>query len=202
MAKIGPVALQAEFNYLTGEQEYDNGTADIDLQGISGWVDATADFKMFYVGGSIAYVSGDDKGTAKNEGYSLNGGRDWNPCLIMWNYERTNWAGTLDGYPDAVANDTYMTNAWFFQVRGGLRPVDKLDIMASVAYARADKPNTVLDKDYGFEVDLTGTYKITNNLSYMLGMGYLFTGDYYKGINGANSVDNNFLVINKLTLTF
>ena len=202
MAKIGPVALQAEFNYLTGEQEYDNGTADIDLQGISGWVDATADFKMFYVGGSIAYVSGDDKGTAKNEGYSLNGGRDWNPCLIMWNYERTNWAGTLDGYPDAVANDTYMTNAWFFQVRGGLRPVDKLDIMASVAYARADKPNTVLDKDYGFEVDLTGTYKITNNLSYMLGMGYLFTGDYYKGTNGDNDINNDFLVINKLTLTF
>jgi len=204
IAKIGPVSLQAEFNYLTGDTKYeDNGvTPDVKLEGISGWVDATADFKMFYVGGSIAYVSGDDNGTSKkNEGYSLTGGRDWNPCLIMFNYyDRAQWVGDLNGYD--TKDNGQMSNAWFFQVRGGLRPVDKFDIMASVAYARADKPNTVLDRDYGFEVDLTGTYKITNNLSYMLGMGYLFTGDYYKGINGANSVDNNFLVINKLTLTF
>jgi hypothetical protein len=51
-------------------------------------------------------------------------------------------------------------------------------------------------------VDLTATYKITNNLSYMLGGGYLFTGDYYKGLNDANQIDDDFLVINKLTLTF
>ncbi len=38
-----------------------------------------------------------------------------------------------------------------------------------------------MSRDYGYEVDLTATYKITNNLSYMLGAGYLFTGEYYKG---------------------
>ena len=204
IAKIGPVALQAELNYLTGDQKYESPSTkhDVDLQGISGWVDATADFKMFYVGGSIAYVSGDDDGTAdKNEGYSVTGGRDWNPCLIMWNYGRTNWAGALTGY-DATAQDTNMTNGWLLQIRGGIRPVDKLDIMASVTYAKADKPNTVLDRNYGYEADLTATYKITNNLSYMLGMGYLFTGGYYKGAGAANSIDDDFLVINKLTLTF
>ena len=36
----------------------------------------------------------------------------------------------------------------------------------------------------------------------MLGIGYLFAGDYYKGTNGANDINNDFLVINKLTLTF
>ena len=205
IAKIGPVALQAEFNYLTGDQKYEapSTTADKDLQSISGWIDATADFGIFYAGGSIAYVSGDDNGTSKkNEGYSLTGGRDWNPCLIMFNYyDRAQWIGNLSGY-DATTDNGQMSNAWFFQVRGGLRPVDKLDIMASVAYAKADKPNTILDREYGFEVDLTGTYKITNNLSYMLGIGYLFAGDYYKGTNGANDINNDFLVINKLTLTF
>ncbi len=204
IAKIGPVALQAELNYLTGDQKYEFPSTkfDVDLQGISGWVDATADFKMFYIGGSIAYVSGDDDGTTnKNEGFSVNGGRDWQPCLIMWNYERTNWAGTLTGY-DATAQDTNMTNGWFFQVRGGVRPVDKLDIMASVAYARADKPNTVLEREYGYEVDLIATYKITNNLSYMLGVGYLIAGDYYKGTSNVHQINDDFLVINKLTLTF
>ncbi|MCK7506740.1 MAG: hypothetical protein MZV70_23510 [Desulfobacterales bacterium] len=97
-----------------------------------------------------------------------------------------------------------MTNAFFAQLRGGLRPVDKLDIMASVSWAKADKtPAAVwVGREYGYEVDLTGTYKITNNLSYMLGAAYFFTGDYYKGASDANEVDDNFMVINKLTLTF
>jgi hypothetical protein len=36
----------------------------------------------------------------------------------------------------------------------------------------------------------------------MLGMGYLFAGDYFKGTSDLNDVQNDFLVINKLTLTF
>ena len=55
---------------------------------------------------------------------------------------------------------------------------------------------------YGKEVDVAGTYKITNNLSYMLGFGYPFTGDYFKGTSGTNKVDDDYLLINKLTLTF
>ncbi len=58
-------------------------------------------------------------------------------------------------------------------------------------------------------MDATATYKITNNLSYMLGAGYLFTGDYFRGTDGggadpllAQDVSNDYLVINKLTLTF
>ncbi|MEE9912434.1 MAG: hypothetical protein K4571_11995 [Deltaproteobacteria bacterium] len=208
MAKIGPVALQAEFNYLTGDDKYeDNGiTPDVKLQNFSGWVDATADFGRFYAGGSAAYVSGNDPATAdKNEGGVITGGRDWNPCLIMWNYDRTNWAGALAGW-DGTAQDTAMANGWFLQVRGGVRPVEKLDIMASFSWAHADKTLSAQweSRDYGYEVDLTATYKITNNLSYMLGGGYLFAGDWYKGINagGTNEIQNNFLVINKLTLTF
>ena len=95
-----------------------------------------------------------------------------------------------------------MNNAWFGQGRVGVKPIPALDIMASLSYAKADQiPTTVLEKAYGWEIDVTGTYKITNNLSYMLGGAYLFTGDYYKGTN-LNDVKDNFLIINKLTLTF
>jgi len=205
MAKLGPVAVQGEFNYLTGKDRSEDGglTQDVTLENYSGWIDATADFKMFYAGGTFAYVSGNDPGTAdKNEGGLINGGRDWNPCLIMWNYDRTNWAGALTGF-DAAAQDTSMANGWFFQIRGGVRPVPELDIMASVSYANADKkPAGYLYNAYGYEVDLTATYKITTNLSYMLGVGYLFTGDYYKGKLDTNQLTNDYLVINKLTLTF
>ncbi|HQP25614.1 MAG TPA: hypothetical protein PLP16_10635 [Smithellaceae bacterium] len=98
-----------------------------------------------------------------------------------------------------------MSNAYFSQLRAGVRPIDKLDIMASASYAVADKtPQAVWDsRDYGYEIDLTATYKITNNLSYMLGAGYWMVGDYYKGSGAAGQdVDDNFMVINKLTLTF
>ena len=208
IAKIGPVALQAELNYAVGDQKYEapSITADKDIESFTGWVDATADFGMFYAGGSIAYVSGDNDANDDKIKNVINGGRDWSPCLIMWNYERTKWAGSLAGY-NGANQDTNMANGWLFQLRGGVRPIEKLDVMLSATYAVADKKPFVgtteyIDDKYGYEVDLTATYKITNNLSYMLGGGYLFTGDYYKGLNDANQIDDDFLVINKLTLTF
>ncbi|PKN87923.1 MAG: hypothetical protein CVU51_04930 [Deltaproteobacteria bacterium HGW-Deltaproteobacteria-1] len=212
IAKIGPVALQGEFNYAVGRDNFEFSAdvrEDRDIRSISGWVDATADFKKVYVGGSVAYVSGDDPDSNRIEGGIINGGRDWNPCLIMFNYyDRGKWIGPLGGY-DGTTDDGTMTNGWFFQVRGGLRPIDKLDIMASVSYARAEKTmkpaNTYTweGREYGWEVDLVGSYKITDNLSYMLGAGYLFTGDWYSGTTATGQdIQNNLLVINKLSLTF
>ena len=161
---------------------------------------------MFYAGGSFAYVAGDDPATTdKMEGGVFNGGRDWNPCLILFNYDNTFWTGSQLG-ADATSDGAPMNNTFFAQIRVGVRPVDKLDIMASFAWAHADKTptNQWQSRDYGYEIDLTATYKITNNLSYMLGGGYLLTGDWFKGVNagGTNEVQNSFMVINKLTLTF
>lgn len=209
IAKIGPVDIQAEFNYATGDvKKYDDSSlgADQKMENISAWIDATANLGIAYVGGTIAYVSGDDPGTSdKQEGGSIDGGRDWNPCLILFNYyDRTNWVGALVGN-DTSTNSGPMSNAWFVQGRVGVKPIPELDTMLSISYAKADKkPASFINDAYGWEVDVTGTYKITNNLSYMLGIGYLFTGDYYKGINagGTNEVVDDFMLINKLTLTF
>jgi hypothetical protein len=205
MAKIGPVALQAELNYATGKtREYDSGAGDIKMENWSGWLDAIATFGPIYFGGTIAYVSGDDPTTAdKQEGGTINGGRDWNPCLILFNYyDRTYWIGALAGN-GASTNSGPLTNAWFYQGRVGFKPIAALDITASLAYSNADKkPTGYISDTYGYEVDVTGIYKITNNLSYMLGVGYLWTGDYFKGAIAASSVSNNYMVINKLILTF
>ncbi|MHB8137870.1 MAG: hypothetical protein ACYDGO_05715 [Smithellaceae bacterium] len=208
-AQVGPVKLQTEVIYFIGKLrdfEEDAMGQDVQLSALSAWLDATADLGRFYLGGTVAYVAGDDPGTTdKAEGDALrnNGGRDWSPCLIMWNEERSYWTGAVAGH-NAAAQTSPMYNAWFFQVRGGVKPVEKLDIMASVSYANADKKPTAawIYNDYGYEVDLTATYKITNNLSYMLGAGYLFTGRYYRGESDSNAVANDYLVLNKLTLTF
>jgi len=209
-AKLGPVALQAELTYAFGKAPKWEGTAipgvtvDKDLSAVSAWIDATADFNMFYAGGSLAYMSGDDLGTADKVEGGLTGGRDWNPCLIMFNQDRTYWAGNLAGY-GATTNGAPMSNAYFAQLRAGVRPVEKLDIMASLSWAHADKTlaTTWESREYGYEVDVTATYKITNNLSYMLGGGYWFVGDWYKGVGGVGTdLSKEFMVINKLTLTF
>ncbi len=204
IAKIGPVALQAELNYATGNsRQYDSGLGDIKMENWSGWIDATADLGPIYFGGTFAYVSGDDLTTSQQEGGTISGGRDWNPCLILFNYyDRTYWIGALAGNGTST-NSGPMSNAFFYQGRVGIKPTAKLDIMASLSYSNADKkPAGYVSDTYGYEVDVTGTYKITNNLSYMLGAGYLVTGDYFKGTSDTNAVQNDYMVINKLTLTF
>ncbi|MFA5321752.1 MAG: hypothetical protein WC373_03695 [Smithella sp.] len=201
-AKIGPVALQAELNYATGKnKKYDDGVGDQTLESYSAFVDATATFAPVYVGATLAYVSGDDPTTSKNEG-TLNGGNDWNPCLILFNYyDVAHWVGSMYGY-DGTKVTGPMTNAIFAQGRVGVKPISTLDAMLSVSYAKADEVTySGQDKDYGWEVDLTGIYKITNNLSYVLGIGYLFTGDYFKA-GSSNDINDDYVVMNKLTLTF
>ena len=227
--KLGPVFVQTELTYAFGAKYFEAQSAplrailgiddQIEIKNLSAWIDGTADFGMFYAGATAAYVSGENPGTKNRaEGGLVTGGKDWNPCLIMFNSDMTYWTGAVTGYysfPGALAQNKAssiagpMTNAWFFQLRGGLRPIDKLDIGLSISYANADKKPTANWKynDYGYELDLTANYKITNNLYYMLGAGYFFTGKYfqadYANVTGIEpKLSNNYLVMNKLTLTF
>jgi len=62
-------------------------------------------------------------------------------------------------------------------------------------------PTGYTNKSYGWELDVTGTYKITNNLSYMLGAGYWWVGDYYRGTDNS-PIRDDYMLMNKLTLTF
>jgi hypothetical protein len=120
-------------------------------------------------------------------------------------------AGGYTGRATQTANGTlntpslqFMDNVLFFQGYGGVKPIDKLDIMVALAYARADQTPTrgYVSDVYGWEADLTATYKIYDNLSYMVGFGYLFTGDYFKGQTASANLTNDYMVMHKLTLTF
>jgi hypothetical protein len=216
-AKIGPVALQAEAQYYFGDaakyEGYVLNATNVSVSALSVFLDATATFGMFNVGGSFAYLSGDDPSTKdKVEGGINTAGLDWQPCLILFNTDLNYWLPAIYGHSDSLANGE-MSNAWFYQGRVGIKLTSKLDALLSVSYATADKkPNpknyvtaSYPNGGYGTEIDLTGTYKINDNLSYMLGAGYLFTGDFFKGYDWTGQkyeTVNDYLLINKLVLTF
>ncbi len=201
-AKFGPVAMQGEVNYAFGDRDFETDLVkDKDINSLTAWLDADANFGMFSVGGSVAYVQGQDPKEADEINNALTGGRDWNPCLIMYNNNMFyTWIGPMAGGNNENVNGE-ITNAIFAQVRGSVTPMPNLTAGMSLSMAQADE-DFGGDTDKGFEVDLTGTYKITNNLSYMLGVGYLFTGDFYKGPTGDHDIEDDYVVLNKLTLSF
>jgi hypothetical protein len=92
--------------------------------------------------------------------------------------------------------------AW--QIFTGIKPIPKLDVKASFTNASLDQNavNGQISKNLGSEFDLSATYKIYDNLSYMVGFGYLWAGAAFQGSNASATIDNDYLVTHKLTLTF
>jgi len=114
-----------------------------------------------------------------------------------------------------------MDNVWFYQVYAGFKPMPKMDLKAAFSIASADKApksdvgtvgqagyytgQTVqefVSTNYGNELDLTCTYKIYDNLTYMIGAGYLWAGNYFKGYDNSAVIKDNYLLTHKLTLNF
>lgn len=219
--QFGPVTVQSELEYWNGELEADSSANDRDMEMWAFYADAKVDLGPAYVGGRFIYASGQDFGEDNKIGGDINGSNFasfWEACwggvdlrqtLILWNDDVTNWVGNVWGQGPGVKN------AFFYQVYGGYKWND-FDFFASLAYAKADEAwvyddvattyRELADDDYGWELDVTATYSITNNLKYMVGAGYLWTGDYFKGKpkhgTGGHDTDDVYLITNKLTLTF
>ena len=206
-ANIGKAYVEGQIYYLWGELKteetpipplYDNRN----INSYAGYLMGKYNIGPGYVGAMYAYVQGDDPETDDLEGVNgFGGGADWNPCLILWNSELNKWMGDTGFDPGSTTNYE-MLNASLYQLFAGASPVEKLSVSASYTFARANEKQGRLDADYGQEVDLTATYKIYDNLDYMVGFGYLITGDFYKGASDINQTDDDYLLLNKLTLNF
>ena len=209
IAQIGPVKLQGEVEYWRGRIEWVDEKAT-DIRALAAYGDARVAIGPAYVGGLFAYASGNDAAKPNKKRSDIYyeyawGGVDFKPTLILWNEDITKWAGNITGLRNG------MTNAKLYQIYAGV-PVKDFDFKVSLSYARANEinghytapapANIAKGPSYGWELDGTATYKITNNLSYMVGAGYLWTGNYFRPINETKSPKNFYLLTNKLTLTF
>jgi hypothetical protein len=211
--KFGPVYVEAEGVYGFGDWQKGDIAAvpTISAEGLGLYVYAKADFGPAYVGGQFVYMRGDDPATTdKREGTlaaALVAGQTYDPCLILWNnalYGGSHRLTNLTGYATGNGTGVFIDNTWFYQGFVGFKPTPKADIMMSLSYATADKKPAVnyVGDVYGTELDLVAKYKIFDNLEYMVGAAYLWTGNYFKGTSETNKIDNNYMLIHKLTLSF
>jgi len=214
---FGPVYIETEVNYLTGKaREYETAATDIDMASWSAIIDGSVKFGPAKVGAMFAYVKGNDFSTDKSTG-SLMGGYGWNPALMLMNGDMKNWAGNYDmrnnpqGYIYGPAgcnglSDMKFNTIWY-QLYAEYKMSPKLGFTTALTYATVETKKLsatteALSDKLGTEFDVTADYKIFDNLSYMVGAGYLWTGDYMKLANAAAKIDNNYILTNKLTLKF
>ena len=209
-AQLGPFYVEGEVVYITGKsKEFESGAGgpDVDRSGWEAYGTVTYDFAPMYAGATFVWVQGDDPGSSDKNESGAGGGTDFNPCLMLFNYDLGRYEGKFGNpaFGAFPAMSGGIANAFLAQVFVGIKPVPKLDLRASFTWATADRDVTASNwqsKDYGNELDITATYKIYDNLSYMVGFAYLWAGDYWKGTNSAASIDNDYLVTHKLTLAF
>jgi len=223
---FGPLYVEAEGYILYGKTKYEPGFVipgqqDVDMNGYSAYAKARYTFGPAYVGAAFSWVSGRGSDADKSKQGAASG-REFKPALILLNPDRDKWLGALGTASNGLGNqsplgDTYVqgaVNYQMYQAFVGFKPMPKLELVGTYSYAKLDKkdifvaPATVVsyvDDELGHEVDLTATYKLYDNLSYMVGFGYLWTGDAFKGTApgaAANVVENDWLLMHKLSLTF
>ncbi|MBN2538641.1 MAG: hypothetical protein JXB09_01175 [Deltaproteobacteria bacterium] len=202
---MGDLYVEGEAGWVKGELDTTpvswmlGGLKSMDIEGLRAYLMAKYTIGPAYVGGFAAYVQGDDWKTGDSLENFLNSGGDWDPCLILFN----DTCPTSLGHVAGATTGTFMDNGWLYQVFAGASPMDKVSVKASLSYAYADKkPRNFVDDVYGTEVDLEAAYKIFDNLTYSAGFGYLAAGDYYKGTDKNNKIDNTYLLMNKLEVSF
>ncbi len=223
--KAGNLSLEAEGVYAAGDWcTYERPAVppsipDVKAETYAFYLGAKLTLGPGYVGGIFIYARGDDYGAADRQegGFAefLNAGGDFNPCLIFMNYWYTTVVGSLTPASGGNAKSYFNDNLRFYQVYAGIRPLDRLELRASYALALADKKprtakglplsatNREFESDrYGTEIDFTTSYMLYDNLEYMVGLGYFFTGDYFKGDDPHAAVADNYLLMHKLTLNF
>lgn len=206
-ATFGPVYVEGEVIYTFGKaRKYDSGKGtDVDLDSLGAYLLARVNMGPMYVGGQVGYSAGDDGTDPTKSKTGPASSTSWRPTLIfgeanlnVWAYGSTNGTGTAAGGYSTNKQNLILYNGFF-----GFNVTPKLNIEAAFSFMQADKtPAGYISKDYGYEADIKATYKIYDNLSYMLGAGYLWTGDYFKGKSAANKVGNDYLLMHQLTLNF
>ncbi|HET6488573.1 MAG TPA: hypothetical protein VFG28_02335 [Syntrophales bacterium] len=217
--KYGPFDLEGELRYVWGtiNRNVLNGNVaagvaaptggNVDRGGWSLYLNPKYTAGGIYGGLEFAYISGDDPNTTDKYEAGTPGGQAWDPLLMFGNYWYTKYFGAMGSIAMANGQTTsigpYEQNLIMLKPYIGWKVNPQLEFVAQYGWLKANqKPTNFVGDSYGSELDIYGTYKIYNNLSYTVGFGYFWTGDYFKGTTGATSISDTWMVTNALNFTF
>jgi len=205
---FGPVYLEAEFTFVGGDLiQWEKGGAVPD-KSLSSWgAYLMGKFTMGPAAFGLAWANstGDNgKDASKSNENPFGAGTDYNRALILMG---DTLAGQSDnGIDGTTASPTGVTNRklnmMLVNAFGTFKATPKLDFGASFTWAKVNEKKTALEDDLGMEIDITASYKIYDNLTYKVGAGYLWTGDYFKGASAHKSIGNDYLLMNNLQIVF
>ena len=160
-------------------------------------------------------VSGHDGSTSKFSALYLNPNYQVANLLFRYNI-------AAFGDSSQSVYDSYITNARYFKFRSTYNS-EKWTFDSAIIYAKALQvaqagsvaynhtknklflATTSQSKSLGTEIDLNGKYHWNKEISVGTGLGYLFTGDYFKYTNStalSNEVKNSLLLQINTSVTF
>jgi len=217
---FGPMSVLAEAMWKTGDyRDTDSAATDRDYDAWRYIADVAYDFGPGSAGIGYAHADGQEYSAAGNSDYTNAGlgGTDWEPFLILTSRSANSGLG---GYSNLNSgNDTTGTMSEFgfdiFYAYGTYAVMEDLTLNAIIGWATADEVKTPtmqaaltaaqfnnIDDDMGWEFDIGAKYKLMENLTYDVKVGFYQAGDIWK-LGGANAtVDDTWSVMHSLVVTF
>lgn len=198
----GNMGLDTEFDYKWGEKDFNsNLKQDQDISQLAFIADFNATMDAFTGHAMYFYTSGDDN-AADTDLESYGGsGADFEPLYILtgvFGNILNNDQGTTN--PFGAAAKTAGANA--FILSADFAASQDLTLHAGFGYAMADKELAGWDDEYGFEYNAGVAYKLVDNLVYAVHLGYLDTGDFFKGSTSFLETNEIFMASHHLTMSF
>ena len=211
-----------------------------DRDALAFMLDVDAAFGNLTVGGLYFYMSGQPYDAVNGGGYAAqNGNKNVDSEAAMDEYQwggnsgvgndfqpyhilTGSWIGILGSdNANSYTTDNETQSRWDVS-QAGVHSIgidasfvvnDKLTLGGAIGTAWADEEQTWnQDTEYGVEYDMTIAYKLLDNLTYTVNLGYLDTGDFFKAdANDAAYAQTNtnterlndiYLAANTLTMTF
>jgi len=226
-AKFGPIDVEGEGYYMSGKVDYSDARtvaagANMSDQSIKAkglYLQGKFNIGPAWAGLSGIYASGNDPAATAGSGQDITGG-----MLGTFGYATDNYSGIWSNYVPNIlfgyASDSYHTylkvagraadlgqttdNLQLVNLIGGVAVGKKLNFDGKLTFAKLDKvdPAVSASDKLGTELDVRGSYKIYDCLSYNVGFAYLWTGDYYKGVQTVENVSNNYYLTHWIDLRF
>ena len=142
------------------------------------------------VGTILTYGSWDDKAGATGAGMGWDYGDDFESNLILGDWVA--WGSSSGNDLEAAT----MIKLYAADIKS---PVDKLTFHGSVSYIMSNQKDNVYEDATAWEIDLGGTYAITDNLAYRFQGGY---ADISYDVNGYSDPDPIMLLEHRVQFTF